>query len=84
MLNRRKALIGYTVYVIAKPIVKAKLFGRKSQRERLANSVDSLSDGVAKSKARKAGVAAAVGVAGLTAASAGISSLRRREDERDG
>ena len=91
MLSRHKALIGYTAYVIGKPIVKARmkrLFGRKSQQERVLESVndslDSLSDGLAKSKTRKAGLMAAVGFAGLTAASAGISSLRRREDEREG
>jgi hypothetical protein len=91
MQARHKALIGYTAYVIGKPIVKARmkhLFGRKTQPERLLesvnDSVDSLSDGLAKSKTRKAGLMAAVGFAGLTAASAGISSLRRREDEREG
>jgi hypothetical protein len=87
MLSRHKALIGYTVYVVGKPIVKAtqtRLFPGKSQQERLVGSVtdslDSLSDGLTKSKARKAGLIAAAGFAGLTAASAGISSLRRRED----
>jgi hypothetical protein len=91
MLSRQRALIGYAVYVMGKPIVKAtqmRLFHRKSQQERLLESVsdslDGLSDGLAKSKARKAGLIAAVGFAGLTAASAGISSLRRREDEGEG
>jgi hypothetical protein len=90
MQARHKALIGYTAYVIGKPIVKARmkrLFGRKSQPERLLesvnDSVDSLSDGLAKSKAQKAAVVAALGVAGLTAASAGISSHRGREGERE-
>ena len=91
MLSRHKALIGYTVYVVGKPIVKKATkmrLGRQSQQERVLESVndslDSLGDGLAKSKARKAGLMAAVGFAGLTAASAGISSLRRREDEREG
>jgi hypothetical protein len=91
MLSRQRALIGYAVYVMGKPIVKAtqmRLFHRKSQQDRLLESVsdslDGLSDGLAKSKARKAGLIAVVGFAGLTAASAGISSLRRREDEGEG
>ena len=87
MLNSRKALIGYTVYVIGKPIAKAtqlRIFDGKSKQERLLESVNdslgALSEGVTKSKARKAGLIAAAGVAGLTAASAGISSLRRRDE----
>ena len=92
MLSRHKALIGYTAYVIGKPIVKKatkkRLLSRKSQQERVLESANdslgSLSDGLAKSKTQKAGLMAAVGFAGLTAASAGISSLRRREDEREG
>jgi hypothetical protein len=65
-----------------------RLFNRKSQLERF---LDTLSDSLAPSnlkdvqlpergKALKAGAIAAGGLAALTAASAGISSLRRRAD----
>jgi hypothetical protein len=61
------------------------------RRSRLERFLDTVSDSLAPSnlkdvrlpergKALKAGAIAAGGVAGLTAASAGISSLRRRAD----
>jgi hypothetical protein len=91
MLNRHKALTGYTVYTIGKPIAKAtqtRLFNRKSTPKRVLETVnDSLdvSSGIksvlasaGSGKALKAGMIAAGSLAGLTAASAGISSLRRR------
>ena len=63
-------------------------FNRKNQLERLLESIgDSLEvpggvksslPSVGSGKATKAGLIAAGGIAGLTAASAGISSLRRR------
>jgi hypothetical protein len=64
---------------------------RKSQAQRVLETVnDSLDEfksvlaGAGSGKALKAGVIAAGGLAGLTAASAGISSLRRRmEGARD-
>jgi hypothetical protein len=64
-----------------------RLFNRKSELERLLDivndSLDALSRGVTKRKFRKAGLIAG-GLAGLTAGSAGISSLRRRtEGARD-
>jgi hypothetical protein len=63
------------------------LFNRKSQRQRLLetvnDSLDPLKDGLARGKIVKAGLIAG-GLAALTAASAGISSLRRRtEGARD-
>jgi hypothetical protein len=58
---------------------------RKSQSQHVLETVnDSLDEfksvlaGASRGKALKAGVIAAGGLAGLTAASAGISSLRRR------
>jgi hypothetical protein len=81
MLNRHKALIGYTVYTIGKPIVKARLFRRKSTPQRVLETVNDSLDvpsGIKSGKTMKAGLIAAGSVAGLTAASAGISSLRRR------
>ena len=77
-----------------------KLFNRKSKFDRLLETVNDSLEGVAglaagagsgkalkdalpKDKARKAGLIAG-GLAGLTAGSAGISSLRRRlEGARD-
>ena len=67
--------------------MKMRPFNRKSQLERLLESLgDSLDvPSVDSGKATKAGLIAAGGLAGLTAASAGISSLRRRtEGTRDG
>lgn len=66
-----------------------RLIHRKSQRQRLLDpvndSLDALSGnvkgGLTKANALKAGVVAG-GLAGLTAASAGISSLRRRREGR--
>jgi hypothetical protein len=62
------------------------IFNRKSERERLIGSIsDSLGelrDGLTKSKLLKAGLIAG-GLAGLTAGSAGISSLRRRNEGHD-
>jgi hypothetical protein len=62
------------------------IFTRKGERERLIDSVgDSLcelSDGLTKSKLLKAGLIAG-GLAGLTVGSAGISSLRRRNEGHD-
>jgi hypothetical protein len=65
-----------------------RLFNRKSQLERLLDTVsDSLDPSNLKDvqlpergKALKSGAIAAGGLAGLTAASAGISSLRRRAE----
>jgi hypothetical protein len=92
MRTRHKALIGYTVYMIGKPIAEAtqrRLSNRKSApqrvRETVTDSLDvssgikSVLAGAGSGRALKAGVIAAGGLAGLTAASAGISSLRRRE-----
>lgn len=64
-----------------------RLFNRKSELERLLDivndSLDALSGGLRRGKIRKAGLIAG-GLAGLTAGSAGISSLRRRtEGARD-
>jgi hypothetical protein len=52
---------------------------RKSERERL---IGELRDGLTKSRLLKAGLVAG-GLAGLTAGSAGISSLRRRNEGHD-
>ena len=56
---------------------------RKSDLERLleavSDSFDALRGGLTKGKVLKAGLIAG-GLAGLTAGSAGISSLRRREE----
>jgi hypothetical protein len=69
-----------------------RLFNRKSQLERLLESVsDSLDvpgdlkglSRIGSSKALKTGLIAAGGLAGLTAGSAGVSSLRQR-GARDG
>jgi hypothetical protein len=65
-----------------------RLFNRKSQLERFLDTVsDSLDPSNLKDvhlpergKALKAGAITAGGLAGLTAASAGISSLRRRAE----
>ena len=54
-------------------------FNRKSKLQRLADIKPRLPD-----KAVKAGMIAAGGLAGLTAASAGISSLRRRTEGASG
>jgi hypothetical protein len=63
-----------------------RIFTRKSERERLTDSVsDSLgemSDRLTKSRLLKAGLIAG-GLAGLTVGSAGISSLRRRNEGHD-
>jgi tetrahydromethanopterin S-methyltransferase subunit F len=60
-----------------------RIFTRKSELERLIDSVgdslSELSDGLTKSRLLKAGLIAG-GLAGLTAGSAGISSLRRRKE----
>jgi hypothetical protein len=62
------------------------IFKRKSERERLvdsiSDSVGELRDGLTKSRLLKAGLIAG-GLAGLTAGSAGISSLRRRNEGHD-
>ena len=63
---------------------------RKSQRQRLLDPIDeslgalsgTVKDGLTKANARKAGLVAGA-LAGLTAASAGISSLRRRKARGD-
>ena len=65
-----------------------RLFNRKSQLERLFDTVnDTLDPSSWKNvelpgspKARKTGLIAAGGVAGLTAMSAGVSSIRRRAE----
>jgi hypothetical protein len=61
-----------------------RLFDRGSDRERLleplSDALDSLRGGLTKGKVLKAGLIAG-GLVGLTAGSAGISSLRRRERE---
>jgi hypothetical protein len=65
-----------------------RLFNRKSQLQRLLETVNDTLDpsswqsvGLPRSaKAVKTGLIAAGGVAGLTAASAGISSIRRRAE----
>jgi TRAP-type mannitol/chloroaromatic compound transport system permease large subunit len=62
-------------------------FSRKSQSERLLetvnDSLDALSGGLTKSTILKGGLIAG-GLAGLTAASAAISSLRRRHEGTSG
>jgi hypothetical protein len=62
------------------------IFKRKSERERLVDSISEslgeLRDGLTKSRLLKAGLIAG-GLAGLTAGSAGISSLRRRNEGHD-
>jgi hypothetical protein len=55
------------------------IFKRKSERERLSDSLGELRDVWTKSRILKAGLIAA----GLTAGSAGISSLRRRNEGHD-
>jgi hypothetical protein len=59
------------------------LFSRESELERLAETVnkslDALSGGSKKRKALKTGLIAG-GLAGLTAGSAAVSSLRRRKE----
>ena len=68
-------------------------FNRKSPLERLLDSVEgslgaagdlasNVPGGLRSDKVRKAGLIAAGGFAGITAASAGISSLRRRIEGR--
>jgi len=63
-----------------------RLFTRKSELERLISSVSDslgeLSESLTKSRFLKAGLIAG-GLAGLTAGSAGISSLRRRNEADD-
>jgi hypothetical protein len=58
-------------------------FRRKSQSDRLLetanDSLDALSEGLTKSRILKGGLVAG-GLAGLTAGSAAISSLRRRKE----
>jgi hypothetical protein len=69
-----------------------RLFNRKSQLEKVVDLVsDSLDPSNLKNvslpgrgKALKAGAIAAGGLAGLTAVSAGISSLRRRAEDSEG
>jgi hypothetical protein len=60
-----------------------RIFTRKRERERLIDSVSGslgeMSDRLTKSRLLKAGVIAG-GLAGLTVGSAGISSLRRRNE----
>lgn len=58
------------------------IFKRKSERERLSDSLGELRDGLTKSRLLKAGLIAG-GLAGLTAGSAGVSSLRRRNEGHD-
>jgi len=66
-----------------------RLFDRRSRLQRLLDhtpldALGGIGSGLGNlpsSKATKAGLIAAGGVAGLTAASAGISSLRRRSEE---
>jgi hypothetical protein len=58
------------------------IFKRKSERERLIDSLGELRDGLTKSRLLKAGLIAG-SVAGLTAGSAGISSFRRRNEGHD-
>jgi hypothetical protein len=63
-----------------------RIFTRKSELERLidsaSDSLSELSDSLTKSRLLKAGLIAG-GLAGLTAGSAGISSLRRRNKGDD-
>jgi len=60
-----------------------RLFNRKSELERLAetvnHSLEALSGGAKMGKIKKTGLIAG-GLAGLTAGSAAISSLRRRKE----
>jgi hypothetical protein len=66
-----------------------RLFNRKSQLQRLLETVNESLDPTSgrsvelpgSAKALKTGLIAAGGVAGLTAASAGVSSIRRRAEE---
>jgi hypothetical protein len=58
------------------------IFKRKSERERLSDSLGELREALAKSRLLKAGLIAG-GLAGLTAGSAGVSSLRRRNEGHD-
>jgi hypothetical protein len=58
------------------------IFKRKSERERLSGSLGELRDALTKGRLLKAGVIAG-GLAGLTAGSAGVSSLRRRNEGHD-
>jgi hypothetical protein len=63
-----------------------RLIDRRSRLQRLVEDtgVKSALENVPSSKAAKAGLIAAAGIAGLTAVSARISSLRHRgEDETD-
>ena len=71
-----------------------RLFNRKSQQQRLLETVsdslegvpggvNSLLAGAGSGRGVKAGLIAAVGFAGLTAASAAISSLRRRGERSE-
>jgi hypothetical protein len=66
-----------------------RLFNRKSHVEQFLESIgDSLDvprklPSIGTSRALKAGLLAAGGLAGLTAGSAGVSSLRRREARDD-
>lgn len=55
------------------------IFTRKSELERLIDSLGELSDSLTKSRLVKAGLIAG-GLVGLTTGSAGISSLRRRSE----
>jgi hypothetical protein len=64
-----------------------RLLNRKSRSQRLRKTVTKVPSGiksaipdVASSKALKAGFITAGGLAGLTAGSAGLSSLRRRSE----
>lgn len=67
-----------------------RIFNRKSQLQRLLETVNDSLDtssgiksglpGAGSGKALKTGLIAAGGLAGLTAGSAGISSLRRRSE----
>jgi hypothetical protein len=62
------------------------IFKRKNERARLIDSIGEslgeLRDGLTKSRLLKAGLITG-GLAGLTAGSAGISSLRRRMEGHD-
>ena len=69
MLNRRKALIGYGVYTIGKPLAKRKL--RRQQAEESA-----------KRKRLFAGIAAATAAAGATIG--GILLFRKRGSGSEG
>ena len=63
-----------------------RIFTRKSERERLIDSVSGplseIGDRLTKSRLLKAGLIAG-GLAGLSVGSAGISSLRRRNEGHD-